>query len=34
MAGALTGDRDLRERAAFMEWNGVGDRGLGNPVTT
>ncbi len=33
LAGALTGDLDLRQHAAFMEWNGVGDRDLGNPVT-
>ena len=33
LAGALTGDLDLREHSAFMEWNGVGDRDLGNPVT-
>ena len=33
LAGALSGDRDLRRHAAFMEWNGIGDRDLGNPVT-
>ncbi len=33
LAGALTGELDLRQHAAFMEWNGVGDRDLGNPVT-
>jgi arylsulfatase len=33
LAGALTGDLDLRQHSAFMEWNGVGDRDLGNPVT-
>ena len=33
LAGALTGDLDLRRHAAFMEWNGIGDRDLGNPVT-
>ena len=31
VADALTGDRDLREHMAFMEWNGIGDRNLGNP---
>ena len=33
LAGSLTGDLDLRRHAAFMEWNGIGDRDLGNPVT-
>jgi len=28
---ALTGDRDLTEHTAFMEWNGLGDRNLGSP---
>lgn len=31
VAGALTGDMDLRDHTAFMEWNGIGDRNLGNP---
>ncbi|MCZ6635954.1 MAG: sulfatase-like hydrolase/transferase [bacterium] len=31
VAGALTGEMDLRDHAAFMEWNGIGDRNLGNP---
>ena len=28
----LKGDDDLYENAAFMEWNGIGDRNLGNPL--
>ena len=31
LAGALTGERDLKDHVAFMEWNGIGDRNLGNP---
>ena len=31
VAGALTGDLDLKDHAAFMEWNGIGDRNLGSP---
>ena len=31
VAGALTGERDLKDHVAFMEWNGIGDRNLGNP---
>ena len=31
VAGALTGEMDLTEHTAFMEWNGIGDRNLGNP---
>ena len=31
MAGALTGERDLKAHMAFMEWNGIGDRNLGTP---
>jgi len=31
IADALTGERDLKEHVAFMEWNGIGDRNLGNP---
>ncbi len=30
--GVLKGDGDLSENAAFMEWNGIGDRNLGNPL--
>lgn len=30
--GVLTGEEDLAENAVFMEWNGIGDRDLGNPV--
>jgi arylsulfatase len=30
--GVLAGDDDLLENAAFMEWNGDGDRNLGNPT--
>ena len=33
LTAALTGELDLRDHVAFMEWNGVGDRNLGNPVT-
>ena len=28
----LMGEDDLRENAVFMEWNGIGDRNLGNPL--
>ncbi|MDP6037033.1 MAG: sulfatase-like hydrolase/transferase [Candidatus Latescibacteria bacterium] len=31
LAGGLTGERDLKEHTTFMEWNGIGDRNLGNP---
>jgi hypothetical protein len=31
LAGALTGERNLKDHVAFMEWNGIGDRNLGNP---
>ena len=30
--GVLKGEDDLLENAVFMEWNGIGDRGLGNPL--
>ena len=30
-ADVLTGEADLRDHTAFMEWNGIGDRNLGNP---
>ena len=30
-ADVLTGGADLRDHTAFMEWNGIGDRNLGNP---
>ena len=29
-AKVLTGQADLEDHAAFMEWNGIGDRNLGN----
>ena len=28
----LNGEADLLENAVFMEWNGIGDRNLGNPL--
>ena len=31
LAGALTGELDLEEHIAFIEWNGIGDRNLGVP---
>ncbi|MBT5828970.1 MAG: sulfatase-like hydrolase/transferase, partial [Candidatus Latescibacteria bacterium] len=31
LKGALTDDLDLVEHNAFVEWNGLGDRNLGNP---
>ena len=31
IADVLTGKRDLKDHVAFMEWNGIGDRNLGNP---
>lgn len=30
-ADVLSGGADLRDHTAFMEWNGIGDRNLGNP---
>ena len=30
-ADVLNGEADLRDHTAFMEWNGIGDRNLGNP---
>ena len=30
-ADVLNGRADLRDHTAFMEWNGIGDRNLGNP---
>jgi arylsulfatase len=31
LKGALTGDMDLTQHKAFVEWNGLGDRNLGTP---
>ena len=31
-ADVLNGEADLLENAVFMEWNGIGDRNLGNPL--
>ncbi len=31
LAGAFHGESDLEDHIAFMEWNGIGDRNLGNP---